>query len=92
MHTDEINAHVSGTSRLCPLKTWQMMCSQRKRSELCPKVREVFVPSNRGVVSHWMEWFGGHLKEDKAIYTSVQVMHQGLGLFIFESNKQRQGI
>lgn len=39
--------------------------------------------SNRRVVSHCTEWFGGHSKEDKAIYTSVQVMHQGSGFFGF---------
>lgn len=38
--------------------------------------------SNRYVVSYWTEWFGGCLKEDKAIYTSVQVMHQGFGFFL----------
>lgn len=59
------------------------MWFQRKRSRVCPRVRGGFASSNRCVVSHWAELFGGHLREQSYICHSVQEMHQGFGFFLF---------
>lgn len=56
-----------------------MIWFQMKRSRLCPKEEEDFVSSDKHVDSHWREmiwlWFGESLKEDKATYAAVQIMH-----------------